>query len=356
MILWLAWREQTDWPADFRRFVPAVLPLGLLFVGALAARVAAVGVWARRGVLIAVASLAALWLGQAWPALRLPPMQGVHAQVGQIADRIPPSAIVIADRSVPSHLPLALQATFGRAALQVTKRVPPGGALQTFIARALAARRRVFVILANYPGDPPRRLWRSDFEGLSVTFFGEGPLVYTALESSPVAFPRRLQTIETAVDLYEIESADGARAVALPFTADVGDRDFAFVLRGFYGGESMPSARARWTAGEAQIALPRVAIARPGATLVVRLAAYRPPGIRPPTVRIDIDGTEVGIIDGPGPGFSEYRFELGGAVVARLAARDSMLTIHADTFVPRTAGASNDTRVLGVALDWIRLE
>ncbi|MCX6545220.1 MAG: glycosyltransferase family 39 protein [Acidobacteria bacterium] len=356
MILWLAWREKTAWPADFRRFVPAVLPLGFLFVGALAARVAAIGVWARRIAWIVVASLAAVWLGQAWPALRLPPMQGVHAEVGQIADRIPPSAIVIADRSTPSHLPLALQATFDRAVLPVMERVPPGGALQAFIARALAAKRRVFVILTDYPGDPPRRLWRSDFGGLSVTFSGGASLAYTVLESSSVAFPRRLQTVNTAVDLYEIESADAARAVALPFTADFGDRDFAFVLRGFYGGESMPSARARWTAGEAQIALPRVAIARPEATLVVRLAAARSPGVRAPTVRIDIDGTEVGIIDGPGPGFSEYRFALNAAVVARLAARDSVLTIRTDTFVPKATSPSSDARVLGVALDWIRLE
>ncbi len=355
-VLWVVWREKTTWPADFRRFVPVVLPLGLLFTGALAAHVAEIGARARRGAWIVVAGLVALWVGQAWPTLRTPPMQGVHVQVEEIASRIPASAIVISDRSSPSHLPLALQATFGREGIEVTERVPPGGALQAFIGNALAANRRVYVMLAGYTDDLPRRLWRSDFEGLRVTPAFAAPLAYTVLESSAVAFPRRLTEVRTEVELYDVGREEGAPPVTLPFTADFGERDFAFALRGFYAGESMPSARARWTSGQAQIAIPRLVVAGPGATLVVRLAADRPPRVAAPTVRVDLDGAEIGVIVGPRPGFSEYRFALGGAMVSRLRAGDSTLTIHADTFVPKAVGAGDDTRVLGVALDWIRLE
>jgi hypothetical protein len=354
-VLWLAWRERTTWPADFRRFVPVVLPLGLLFAGALASRIAAFGAWARRGAWLAVAGLAAASLWQAWPILRVAPMRGVHAQVEEIANRIPTPAIVISDRSGPSHLSLALQTTFGRDGLQVTERIP-GGAFQAFAGRALAAGRRVFVALTGYQGDLPRNLRRSDLEGMRVALSSVVPLTYTALESSSVVFPRRLLAVATEVDLYEITGAGTGPAPALPFTADLGERDFAFVLRGFHAGESMPSARARWTTGEAQIALPRLAVAGPTATLVARLAAYRPPGITPPTVRVEIDGAEIGTIARPGPGFAEYRLPLDSAAVSRLRAGESTLAIIADTFVPKAAGLGDDTRVLGVAVDWIRVE
>ncbi len=355
-VLWIAWRERTTWPADFRRFVPVVLPLGFLFVGALAAHVAGIGRWPRRGAWIAVTVLAAMWLGQAWPILRTPPMQGVHAEVEPIARHLPAEAIVISDRSSPSHLALALQAIFGRDGIQLTERVPPGGAFHAFIDRALTAGRRVYVMLAGYQTDLPRHLWRSDLEGLRVAPAFAVPLAYTLLESSAVTFPRRLAEVRVGMEVYEVGREADAPPVALPFTADFGERDFAFALRGFYAGESMPSAHVRWTTGQAQVAIPRLAIGGPGATLVVRLATRRPDGVAAPTVRVDLDGSEIGVIVGPRADFSEYRLALDGAAVSRLRAGDSILMFYADTFVPKAAGVGNDTRVLGVALDWIRLQ
>jgi hypothetical protein len=49
---------------------------------------------------------------------------------------------------------------------------------------------------------------------------------------------------------------------------------FAFALRGFYWSESMPSARARWTSGEAESLVPRLTIPEGrDVTLFLRLAA-----------------------------------------------------------------------------------
>ena len=357
VILWLAWREKTSWPADFRRLVPAVLPLGLLLVGGLVAHAGRAGTWVRRATWLVPAGLAMTWLAQASPALLASPMRGVHAQVGRVADHIPAGAIVLTDRSVPSHLPLALQSTFDRQGLQLSERLPPRGALREYLGTVLAAGRPVYLALAYFSHDASRHLWRSDLEGLSVRPAGVVPLRYTVLVSSETAFPRTLRTVETNVELYEITRAAAAHAAALPLVLDLGEGDFAFALRGFYWSESLGSARARWTNGEAQILVPRLAIPEgQRLTLVLRLATRRPAGTAAPTIRVALDNATIGVLSGSRPDLSVYRIILNPSALARLRTGESVLTIRTDTFVPKAAGAGNDTRVLGIALDWIRLE
>jgi hypothetical protein len=357
VVLWLAWREKTSWPADFRRFVPAVLPLGLLLLAGLVAQAGRAGPTVRRVRWLLPAGLAVAWLAQASPVLLAAPMRGVHAQVGEIASRLPASAIVLTDWSVPSHLPLALQSTFGREGLQLSGRLPPHGALREYLDNVLAAGQRAYLVLAYYGHDASRPLWRSDVEGLSVRPAGVVPLRFAVLVASKTGFPRTLQTIEADVELYEIGRKAVETPVSLPVVIDVGEQDFAFALRGFYWSESMPSARVRWTDGEAQILAPRLTVPEGrDVTLVLRLATFRPAGIAAPTVRVALGNVDVGAVATTGPGFSVYRITLNASVLARLRTGASVLTIRTDTFVPKVAGLGDDTRVLGVALDWIRLE
>ena len=357
VVLWLAWREKTSWPADFRRFVPAVLPIGLLLLGGLVAHAGRAGPSVRRVRWLLPAGLAMAWLAQASPVLLAAPMRGVHAQVGKVANHIPAGAIVLTDRSVPSHLPLALQSTFGRQGLQLSGRLPPRGALREYLGTVLAAGRPAYVALAYFSHDASRHLWRSDLKGLYVRPAGVVPLRYTVLVSSGTAFPRTLRTVETNVELYEIKRAAAAQAAALPLVLDLGEGDFAFALRGFYWSESMPSALVRWTNGEAQILVPRLAVPEGrGLTLVLRLATYRPEGIAAPVVRVALDDAEIGVITGSRPDLSLYRIAMNPSALARLRTGESVLTIRTDTFVPKAAGLGSDTRVLGIALDWIRLE
>jgi len=355
-VLWLAWHEKTIWPDDFRRLVPAVLPLGTLFIAGLTVRLGRLGARWRRSVWLLPAGLGAAWLVQARPVLVAPPMQCVHAQLEALAGRMPEDAIVLTDASLPGHVSLALQSTFGRDGVRVVPRVPPE-TLRRFIDSAAAGGRRVVVALGGYTVDLPRRFWRSDFEGLHVAPAGVGPLVITTLARSADAFPAVVRTSNLEVELYEVGSTRPPAAATPPVVVDLGARDFAYAVGGFHPPEWMVTTFARWTSGQGRIFIPRVMPPPGGAmAIVVRLAAYRPPNVSTPKVHLTLDGLDVGDITGAAPTFTEYRFPVGPSVLARLTDGDSILVMRSDTFVPSQTGASADGRVLGVAVDWVRLE
>ena len=169
-------------------------------------------------------------------------------------------------------------------------------------------------------------------------------------------FPRPVPGISRRIELYRLARPAEPAAVPLPLAIDVGDLDFRWVLRGFYGPERIEGARGRWTARRAEIALPRVAAGGSPVTLLIRLAGHRPRGVASPTIRLSIDGTPAGTIDRPGQRFDAYPIALGPALAERLRAGPATLAIEVDTFVPKAAGLGDDSRVLGILIDWIRLE
>jgi len=358
-VLWFAWRERTTWPSDFRRLVPVVLPVALLFAGVLVARLLdrRDAPWTRGLAWLLPLGAVGMSIAHLQPVLRDPPMRGVHEQVARLADRIPAQAVVLADGSVPSHLPLALQYAFGRSGLFLPLREPPGRALRDLVDRLAAAGRPVYLLLDSNGGEGPRRLRRSDFDGFDVRKADLVPFRYTALVASAIEFPRLVRTADIGIELYEIVPLAQSHAVAVPVVLDVGERDFAFVFRGFYAAEPMPSARARWTSGDAQVSLPLLQVPEAaGVTLVLRLAAYRPEGVAPPHVQLSIDRMPVGTVEHPGPDFAVFEVVLPAAAVTRLRAGPARLSITSDTFVPKSTGGSQDERELGIALDWIRLQ
>lgn len=347
------WRETVALSADFRRVVPVMLPLATLYTGVLVATGAS---HPRRALRIAAWTVAggigSLWIWQVWPVLRQPPLQNLHNQVAQLAGRIPPGAVVISDRSVPSHLPLALQSSFGRIALPLIERPGSTAALQSFVEHVRASGRPAYVMVAS-SGIVPQRLRRTDFVDFSLRQVDVVPLHYTQLVPVLREMPRALPTTSVFVELYELTPGSDGHGAALPVVINIGDTGFESMLGGFYAAESMPSARARWTGGEGTVALPRVGRGARPASLVLRLAAYRPPGLPPPTVRLRLDGAPVGTIMSPGPSFGVYRLRLDEATSTLLTERATTLTVASDTFVPHAAGLGADLRVLGVAIDWI---
>jgi hypothetical protein len=169
-------------------------------------------------------------------------------------------------------------------------------------------------------------------------------------------FPRPVPTISRRVELYQISRPAEKPGTELPLAIEVGDLDFRWLLRGFYGREWIQDVGARWTSGRAEIALPRLAAGDSSVTLLLRLATHRPPGVAAPLVRLSIDGTPAGSIDRPSQEFATYQFALDPRLAARLRAGAATLTIATDTFVPGAAGRDGDTRALGVMVDWLRLE
>jgi len=125
---------------------------------------------------------------------------------------------------------------------------------------------------------------------------------------------------------------------------------------GFFNAERMGVGMARWTSHLAVIAIPHVATVASSVALTARLAAVRPPGVQPPSVRVELEDLLIGVTPPLGPEFREVTLPVPPDVLARLTTRASRLSIRTPTFVPADHGTPGDTRHLGVTIDWVRLD
>lgn len=355
--LLLAWSEITILPEDFRRAVPILLPSATLLIGFLVAHIGGSRARAARIIWLLPAGLAAVFLFDAAPILRTPPMQHVDAQLAQLAGHVPPKSLVLTDGSVPGHLALALHYSFERPAVRLVERPATENGIAPLVAAAIADGRQVFVAAAPMVDASPNRIQRKDFADFNIRQEAAFRLRYHVVALVIRAYPRRIRLDEVPVVLYRVEPRDRETRAALPLVIDVGTDDFGSTVDGFHGSEDFQSMRGRWTNGEARVALPRVASPQSGmVTLVLRLSAGRPQGHAPVGVRIAIDGISGGAITGATPDVREYRIPLSPAAQERLLAGPTILSISSDAFVPKAAGMGDDQRRLGIALDWVRVE
>jgi hypothetical protein len=353
--LLVAWRETTTLPEDFRRAVPTILPGAALLTAYLVTQVAHLRPVARAIWLLPVA-LAGLLLTTVMPMLRTPPMQGVHAQIAELANQLPESAVVVIDRRIPGHMALALQHSFNRSSFRLEARPPGDVGLSSFFHRFLDAGYPVFVAMAPMVGDQAAMLKRSDLAEFDIRPMRLVTLQYDLIAPVRRRFPRDLRTDTVPVALYQIREVDPAGA-ALPLVLDIGRSDLHAVLEGFHMPELFQSTEARWTASEARIALPRLApMPQRNVTLLLRFSADRPAGVPAPTIQLAIDDLPAGRLESAGPDFLEYRVVLPPAALARLLAGPSVLSVSTDSFTPKDVGLNEDARQLGVVLDWVRIE
>lgn len=355
--LLLALHEETTLPDDFRRVMPLVLPGAMLCVGFLVSHISDGRTWLARAIWVLPIGLGVGFLKDAAPILRTPPLQGAHAQIADLAARIPPDALVISDTSVPGHLSLALTYAFDRSSVRLISRPTSGTGIAPLISAALTSGRQVYVVAAPVVEHKPLWLWRSDFAGFDIRQEYEQPLRYAVLVRTRGSFPRVLRTDTPQVAVYQVRAHDGQAQASLPHTVDVGVDDFQALVDGFHASESFHSTRARWTTGDSRIALPRLASPASGRmALVLRFAADRPPGHAAVEIRLAIGGIPAGTITAPTIDLREYRIPLSPAVMARLLAGPSILSMASDVFVPKDVVGGTDDRRLGVMLDWIRVE
>jgi len=355
--LLLAFHQATTLPDDFRRAVPILLPGAMLLIGFLVSQVARRGTWATLVIGLLPLGLATGFLSDAGPILRMPPMQGTHAQLAELGARIPPDALVLSDTSVPGHMALALNYTFDRPSVRMILRPTGGDGIAPLVSAALAGGRQVFVAVAPMIEQRPLWFWRSDFAGFDIQQAHEVTLRYDVLARTRGEFPRQLRTDTPTVVLYRVRALDFQTQVTLPLTVDVGVDDFRSLVDGFHAPEPFHATRARWTTGDSRIALPRLAASASGRmALVLRFAADRPPGHAPVEMHLTIGGIPVGAITVATIELREYRVPLSPAVMKRLLAGPSILSIVSDVFVPKDIIGGTDDRRLGVMLDWVRVE
>jgi hypothetical protein len=337
--------------------VPLLLPAVTLLIGFLSVRISSNRTWLAQAIWLVPLGLGARFAMDAAPIVRAPVMQGVEKQVAELARQFPPNALVMLDGSVPGHLPLALHYGFGRPAVRMFDRPKGERRIAPLITAALNQGRPVFVAIAPLAEDRLHQFWRSDFAEFDIQHQATLPLHYTVVAPVRGVFPRQIRTDHVSVAVYRVAARDRDTRTPLPFVIDVGGKDFQALVDGFHAAEQLQSVSARWTNGESRIAIPRLAAPPSGMlTLVLRMSADRPRGQGPAVVRIAIDGMPAGTIANITPLLTEYRLSLPAAIQARLLAGPTMMSLTSDFFIPSAAGLNNDTRRLGVVLDWIRIE
>lgn len=351
----LMWTETVIFPTDLRRAVPLMLPGLSLLIGFLVTYLSSWPPLTKAVWILPLALAINLCLDSA-AIIRMPLMQGVEAQVAQLAHAIPPDSVTVLDGSVPGHLPLALHYGFNRPSLRMRERPSASTGISPLIHAALATGKPVFVAAAALNEATPRGLQRSDFADFDIVPLTTVPLHYTVLAPVRFVFPRRYRTDSVSVTVYKVTARDRETTVPLPLVVDVGGDDFRSLVEGFHGPEQLQASTARWTNGNARLAVPRLARSTGTMTLVLRASAHRPAGHPAAVVEVAVDDIIAGTVTGMTSDLREFRLPLPSAVQRRLLEGPTTLWIRSDSFVPKDAGMNTDGRRLGIVIDWIRIE
>ena len=343
-------RAGSWYPLEWRRFVPIVLPLGFVLVGHAVAvlwRQHAPWRWSA-GVLAAFLVVTSARASQA--LVTMTPMAGVRDRMARIAGSLPDNSVLITDATTPSHFGLTLHFTFGRPVVWLRHSTDTRGAIERF-ADALDASGRSLT-LAISPDDAPGALKRSDFARRDLIPRDHVLMTWQDILLSRGIAPRYTRSPGVRIEQYDVVPA---RPRALPVTIDVGFDDFNWRGGGFYGPELAGEAAVRWTGGRADILLPQIEPVA-NARLVARIAAPRPADHAPVTATFLLDDLVIGTAPSLPGHFAEVAFQLTTPVIDRLVRGVTHLTLRAPVFVPRDNGMGDDTRELGVMVDWLHLD
>jgi hypothetical protein len=344
-------RDTSGMPMLLRRFVPILLPIGVVIIAYAVARLSAMraGRWLSA---LGVAALGALWLSTSAFVLIDPPFAGLRQAAASIAARIPPDALTIHDAGTPSHLALALHYEFDRSAILVSRR-NARAAIERTVAAALEHHQPVRFLMRTESGES-ETVPRAAFGGLLVQPVAAMNFDYPAIDPAMPTLPGRVVLVTHRLGLYEVAPAPSG-GMALPLRFDAGGLDFGWLLSGFHGPEQLDGVTARWTDGALKMTVPPIQLPEGfDIEIAVRLAIWRPAGAAAPTVTIDIDDARALAFATRAAGFDEYRATFSQEAAERLRG-GTTVTLSSPTFVPAESGASGDRRRLGVAIDWMEL-
>jgi hypothetical protein len=336
-------------PWTLRRYVPVVLPISVLAIGVLADRAWRAGGLLRAGAVAMMVALTATFGARGAAVTRGDALQDLHRPMAAVAETLPPGTVVLTDITAPSHFGVSLYGTFGRSVLFVSPSDQTARVLRALAERLETLGRPLVVAVAPDAADA-RGLAAADLVGLQLAEPRLHAIHITTLEATVDRIPQAAARSERRIAIYP---ARVRPPVAVPTTFEIGENDVTLRGMGFHDVELMGSAYARWTHRVATLHLPQLALA--SARLLLRLAGPRPGGHEPPTVSVALDGRPLAVVGPMTPGFEVYEVALPDWALESMARRATVLSLQSATFSPADTGAS-DTRQLGVAVDWARVE
>lgn len=339
------------WPEHFwmaRRFVPVIMPGGLLLVAA----AALTGVRGRllltraiRGPIGAVflTLLAVSYARAARPVVEHIEYAGIIAKLEALADQIHDNDLVVVEsRNAGSDvhvLALPLAYIYARQVLVLSTPVPDKTVFAAFLDRASTDYRRV-LFLGSGGTDLVSPKWRVD------AIFSERFQV-PEYDAPRDAYPRFVAQRKFDYTLYAFgpPRADVVQDEEL----DVGSSDDLNVIR-FHAKEQSEGRTYRWSQSRSFLILKRIDAA--SRTLALWLEDGGRPASAPPAVLdVALDDKPLGTIRVSGA-FREYDLPIPAAVAAAAATGQPVrVTLRVPTWNPARLLGSNDDRDLGVMVD-----
>ncbi|MBX2997412.1 MAG: glycosyltransferase family 39 protein [Caldilineaceae bacterium] len=170
-------------------------------------------------------------------------------------------------------------------------------------------------------------------------------------------FPSVTQIVHYGIEIYDVMTNEDEQTGSDAVEVDIGSIDAAYLDSGFYAKEYIPGAPTmRWTEESAKLTVPMpqsgMADGSQHWDLQVRAMIYRPEGIEPAQVVVNVNNQEVGSFI-PTEAWTTFVFPVSEAIIS--TTHSVQIQFATDAFVPATVGVNNDQRSLGFLIDWIRL-
>jgi hypothetical protein len=331
-----------------RRFVPIVIPAFFLFASYLLWQLVPrdLGRWPRSILSLSLAAVLAINCWQASrPLARVVEYKGIIRQVSQFADSFSSQAVLLFEQSdAGNRMTAPLWLIFNKTVFMITEEATGDPALATAIRTWQADGRDVYWISTG--GESPNTL-----AGLVPDYLSTHVLAAPLVETPVGYLPSRVGEYAAVLDVHRVIAAQEAPERREVLTLHVGQgTDDQYVSEGLYDAERIPGLTPnRWTGGRVIMHVP--IMGRP-AEVLLRMGNGRPPGVPAPEVSVYLDNHLVGTVRVEGS-FGVY--SLSVPEDAWSGDGTTELRLEMETWNPLQAGYNQDSRDLGVLLDWVKL-
>ena len=345
-----------------RRFLPVILPVSLLLIGAAAFTRAPQHSWipvswlsTRTSYLFraALGTLVVGWLGAQYlhntqPILRHSEFAGVIPKLETLAAQFTSNDLILVESRGSSDMHLLatpLEYIYDRNVLVFDRTTPHKQSFRRFVEWARTTYERVFFI-----GGGGTDLLSKNTVATTV---GADRFQVPEYEQTRNAYPTTVRQKEFDYGIYEFVPG---RMTSGVFDLDVGTADDLYVRRIYAKQQDHNKVTYRWTRDRSFISILGTPATAKSLTLYVNNGG-RPADSEEPIVRITLDDVPLGMFSVTA-GFNPYTVSIPPDVARTVAGREetSELLIETSTWVPQEHLGGSDDREVGVMLDRVVIQ